>query len=405
MKRRASEKPPRPTVALLIESSSAFGRELQRGILAYVREHDTWSIQLPDNEPGVEHLTTFSAGKPDGCIARIVDRRMANRLKALHIPVVDVAGGRDLSIGCWVATNHGRLVQLGIEHLQRRGFQRMAFCGDSRFDWSNLRQKLFTQYARELELEAFIYRPGAKSAKPQSWKRIRRNLEDWVRSLPKPIGILTSHDLRGQQLLDACRGAEVQVPEQVAVLGVDNDEIICNLCKPRLSSIVPNAYRSGYVAAQLLDDMLTKRLKKPVGVEIDPERVERRPSTDILVFEDQIVRDAMRIIRRHACDGLKVVDVVRQMRVSRRTLDSHFVAALGRTPHDELLRLRLDRVRELLLETSLSIAAIARRAGFEREEYLNVAFKRTLGVTPGTYRRNRGSGPELFEKRASRRTL
>lgn len=403
MKRRASDKRPRPTVALLIESSSAFGRELQRGVLSYVREHDVWSIQLPDNEPGFEHLATFSSGKPDGCIARTVDRRMARKLKSLHIPVVDVAGGRDLSNGCWVATNHGKLVQLGIEHLLRRGFRRVAYCGDSRFTWSNLRQKLFKDFARQQGLEVHLYGGGGRSAATHSWRRVSVSLQDWAKSLPKPIGILASHDLRGQQLLDACRLAEVAVPEQAAVLGVDNDEIVCNLCKPRLSSIVPNAFRSGYVAAQLLDDMLSKRLKKPIGVEIDPERIERRQSTDILVFEDDIVRDAMQIIRRHACDGLKVVDVVRRMGVSRRSLDAHFVEALGRTPHDELLRLRLDRVKELLLETSLSVAAIARRAGFEREEYMNVAFKRTFGVTPGTYRRNRGGGPGLFEKQANRR--
>ncbi len=404
MKRRAAEKHARPTVALLIESSSAFGRELQRGILSYVREHDVWSIQLPDNEPGFEHLATFSSGKPDGCIARIVDRRLANKLKTLHIPVVDVAGGRDLANGCWVATNHQRLIELGVEHLLRRGFRRMAYCGDARFDWSNLRQKLFREYARQHGLELHVYRTAGRSRAAPSWKRVSASLQDWVRSLPKPIGILTSHDLRGQQLLDACRIAEVSVPEQVAVLGIDNDEIVCNLCKPRLTSIVPNAFRSGYVAAQLLDDMLSKRLKKPIGVEIDPERIERRQSTDVLVFDDKVVRDAMQIIRRHACDGLKVVDVVRRMGVSRRTLDAHFTEALGRTPHDELLRLRLDRVKELLLETSLSVASVARRAGFEREEYMNVAFKRTFGVTPGTYRRNRGGGPGLFEKQASRRS-
>ncbi len=402
MKRRAAQKPPRPTVALLIESSSAFGRELQRGILAYVREHDVWSIQLPDNEPGFEHLATFSSGRPDGCIARLVDRRLARRLKSLHIPVVDVAGGRDLANGCWVATNHLRLVQLGIEHLIRRGFRNVAFCGDHRFDWSNLRQKMFQQFAKEQGLNVAVYRPGARSSAPQPWKKVSASLQEWVNGLPKPVGILTSHDLRGQQLLDACRMADVAVPEQVAVLGVDNDEMVCNLCKPRLSSIVPNAFRSGYVAAQLLDDMLSARLSKPIGVEISPERIERRQSTDILVFEDEVVRDAMQIIRRHACDGLKVVDVVRQMKVSRRTLDAHFTETLGRTPHDELLRLRLERVKELLLETSLSVATVARRAGFEREEYMNVAFKRTFGVTPGTYRRNRGGGPGLFERQAEK---
>jgi len=318
---------------------------------------------------------------------------------------VDVAGGRDLAMGSWVATNHARVVQMGVEHFQRRGFRRIAFCGDARFDWSNLRQKLFREIGKELGLEVHVYRSAGRSRTPLSWKRVNASLQDWVRSLPRPIGILTSHDLRGQQLLDACRMAEINVPEQVAVLGIDNDEMVCNLSKPRMSSIVPNAFRSGYVAAQMLDDMLGKRLKKPIGVEIDPERIERRQSTDILVFEDKVVRDAMQIIRRHACDGLKVVDVVRRMRVSRRTLDAHFFEALGRTPHDELLRLRLDRVKELLLETSLSIAAVARRAGFEREEYMNVAFKRTFGVTPGAYRRNRGGPPGLFESQASRRSL
>jgi LacI family transcriptional regulator len=404
MKRRAAEKPQRPTVALLVESSSAFGRELLRGILSYVREHDVWSIQLPDNEPGYEQLASFSSGKPDGCIARIVDGRMARRLRHLHIPVVDVGGDRDLSNGCWVGTNHERLVQIGVDHLFRRGFRHVAFCGDPRFEWSNLRERIFKKYAKGLGLDVSACRAGTRSKTPPSWKRLSATLQSWLHSLPKPVGILASHDLRGQQLLNACRLAEIDVPAQAAVLGVDNDEVVCNLCKPPLSSIVPNAFRSGYVAAELLNSMLTKRLKKPIGVEVEPERIERRASTDVLVFEDRIVRDAMQIIRRHACDGLKVVDVVRRMRVSRRTLDSHFVEALGRTPHDELLRLRLERVKELLLETSLPVAAIARRAGFEREEYMNVAFKRTLGVTPGAYRRNRGGGADMFKNRASRRS-
>ena len=146
---------------------------------ANVREYDVWSIQLPDNEPGFEHLATFSNGKPDGCIARIVDRRMARKLKSLHIPVVDVAGGRDLSIGCWVATNHARVVQMGIEHFQRRGFRRVAFCGDARFDWSNLRQKLFRDIAKGA--------PGIGFDLHRKFNRLRINLaiaSRFLRDLP-----------------------------------------------------------------------------------------------------------------------------------------------------------------------------------------------------------------------------
>jgi LacI family transcriptional regulator len=213
---------------------------------------------------------------------------------------------------------------------------------------------------------------------------------------------MACYDIAGQRVLDACRELGIAVPEQMAVIGVDNDHLICELCMPQLSSVITNPRRTGYLAAELLDQWMNG--KKPAGEahRIEPLGVLMRRSTDILAIDDPDVAGAVRFIREHACDRINVADVLREVPVSRRILESRFLKQLGRTPHDEILRVRIDRVKRLLADTTLPISVIAQRAGFSSEDYLGVAFQRAVGKSPCLYRTEqagRGGEPGARKKR------
>jgi LacI family transcriptional regulator len=197
---------------------------------------------------------------------------------------------------------------------------------------------------------------------------------------------MACYDFRGQQILDACRMSGVAVPDEVAVIGVDNDELLCELSHPPLSSVVPNAHRTGYDAAALLNAMMDGR---KVGGEthlIPPVGIATRQSTDVLAINDAVIARTVRYIREHACRGINVQDVLKAVPQSRRRLENRFRRLLGRTPHDEIIRVQLNRVKMLLTETDLSLAQIAEKAGFEHVEYLSVVFKKEIGLPPSQYR-------------------
>jgi LacI family transcriptional regulator len=197
---------------------------------------------------------------------------------------------------------------------------------------------------------------------------------------------MACYDFRGQQVLDACRRLGLAVPDEVAVIGVDNDELLCELSDPPLTSVVPNMQRTGYEAAALLDQMIAGKTARGQTHLIPPIGIATRQSTDVLVIEDRNVARAVHYIRQHACDGIQVKDVLRVVPQSRTLLESRFKRLIGRTPHEEILRVRLARVKELLVETDLSLDQIAERTAFNHVEYLSVAFRREIGIPPSQFR-------------------
>jgi LacI family transcriptional regulator len=197
---------------------------------------------------------------------------------------------------------------------------------------------------------------------------------------------MACYDIRGREVLDVCRQLGVSVPDQVAVIGVDNDELICDLADPPLSSVIPDTERTGYEAARLLDLLMAGQAELPLAHLIKPKGIAVRSSTDVLATDDIEVSIALRFIRAHALDGIKVEDVLRAVAVSRRVLESRFERLLGRTPHEEITRVQIERVKELLTETDLPLATIADRAGYKHVEYMSVVFKRETGIPPSQYR-------------------
>jgi LacI family transcriptional regulator len=371
-------------VAVIVESSNAYARNLLRGVVNYVREHQPWSLHLVEQSRGEAAPGWLTEWKGDGILARIENQSIADAVLATGLPAVDLSAGRFASTLPWVETDDRKIAALAYQHLSDRGFQHFAFCGDDRFNWSRARGEEFTRLAQGHGTKVQVFPPAGQRVEVAAQIE---SLERWVKQLPKPIGVMACYDIRGQQLLDACRSAGVAVPEEVAVIGVDDDDLLCELTFPPLSSVVPNAIKTGYSAAALLDGMMHGAPREVVEIRVAPTGITARQSTDILAMEDRLVAGMMRFIRQHACDPIAVKDVVHEAAVSRRVLEKRFGQAIGRTPHELIVETRVSRVKTLLIATKLSLEEIAARTGFEHPEYMTVVFKRIVGDTPGRFRR------------------
>src|SRR5262249_24430831 len=203
-----------------------------------------------------------------------------------------------------------------------------------------------------------------------------KKLAKWLERLPKPIGVMACNDARGQQVLNACRDLGIVVPDELAVVGVDNDDMVCDLCDPPLSSVVPNTRKIGFEAASLLERMILGEPAPDKPVHIAPLGIVRRRSTDVLAIRDKVTAEAIRFIREHACDGITIEDVLAGLPLlSRSALERQFNKLLGRTPKAEIIRVQLDRVKELLTESDFTLTEIAAKAGFRYHEYMSALFK------------------------------
>jgi LacI family transcriptional regulator len=381
----------RRSVALLIETSNAYARGLLSGITAFIRRQEAWSVFLPEQERGALPPRWLARWRGDGIIARIENEEIAAEIMQLGVPVVDVSAARVVPSVPWVETDDAAIAQLAFSHLQERGYRRFAFCGDDRFQWSRWRRDRFLALAQQAGTTCDVFEMPTADPRSASYEAMRSKMIAWLAQLPKPIGVMAAYDIKAQQLLDACRDAGVAVPEDVAVVGVDNDELLCELCSPPLSSVAPDAFQTGWNAAELLQRMMNGETIAPTGYFLKPLRLVVRQSSDGFAIMDAHIAAAMRLIREHACDGLQVSDLLERLPLSRRTFESRFRKIVGRSPHEEILRLKLERVKELLTETDLTLVAIARRTGFAHDEYLSVAFKRVIGVPPSVFRNEQRS--------------
>lgn len=379
--------PARRNVALLMETSNAYARGLLDGVISYVQQSHTWSVYLPEQERGAAPPEWLKNWKGDGIIARIETEEIAKAVRRTRLPVVDVSAARHVEGIPWLETDDDQIAQLAADHLLERGFRQLAFCGDPGFNWSVWRETAFAKHVSNANADYFVHQSTPRLSPGYSWNRDRRSLTRWLKSLPRPIGIMACYDIKAQQLLAICRDEGISVPDEVAVIGVDNDRRLCELCDPPLSSVIPNSLKTGFEAAALLDRLMAgHRPSKPMRL-ISPLGVRTRQSTDVLAIEDPEIVQAMQFIRANAFTGINVCDVLREIPVSRRVLESRFQKLTGRTPHEEILRLRIERACQLLIETDLPLTSIATAAGFRHAEYLSVAFKRSVGQTPGAFRR------------------
>lgn len=377
----------RHRVALLIETSNAYARGLLQGIYSHIREQGNWATYFPELSRGDRPPESLKRWRGDGIIARIENKTIAEAVAKLNIPVIDVSATGALPNTPWVETHDESIAHLAVQHLQERGFRNFAFCGDDRFAWSRYRsdgmKRILAQ--RGYSCHTFGENDYARAAGRRSPDE-EQQLTTWIESLPKPVGVLCCYDIRGRQLIEICQRNQIAVPEQVAILGVDNDDLVCNLAETPLSSIIPNAHGAGYLAASLLAQMLAGEKIEAKAHLLEPLGIETRQSTDSLAIDDQELIRAARFIREHACSGIKVDDILREVSLTRRVLESRFKRYFGHSPHDAIQRVRLRRAEELLKETDLPLTVIADRAGFIHAEYFSVVFKKWKGIAPSQFR-------------------
>ncbi len=391
----------RPHVALLIETSRAYGRGLLEGIASYSRAHGPWAIYCPERSLADDVPRWLPGWRGHGIIARVETRSLAAAIQATGLPAVDLRGKLDLPFPL-IETNDRLVAHLAAEHLLERGFRHFAYCGFAGVNYSARRLKYFPTWLAERGFRCHIYPPPDAPAPSLDDDRVVTQLEQeahgllyedqlaaWVASLPRPIGIMACNDIRGQQVLNACRAIGVQVPDEVAVVGVDNDQLLCELSDPPLSSVMPDTRRIGYEAAALLNRMMQGDPPPQGKIFIEPAGIIARQSTDVTAIDDPHVAQAVRFIRQHACHGITVEDVLDHVGISRAALDRRFTALLHRTPKAEILRVRLARIEDLLVHTDLTLPAIAELAGFKHVEYMCTVFKQKTGRTPGQHRRER----------------
>jgi len=384
----------RPRVVLLVETSNSYCRELLRGIYAYIQENGPWSTYLTEQargDPAPKWVLDNLQG--DGIIARIENRRIAEAVMKTGLPVVDVSAARIVPEIPWVETDDAAMARLAAEHLLDRGFRHFGFVGNDRFHWSKWREEEFVRVVKQAENTCSVFRPQPSGRRlPMNLMEEEKQLVTWIQKLPKPTGVMACYDVRGQQLLDVCHRIGVAVPDEMAVVSVDNDEMLCSLSDPPLSSVIPNTHQTGYEAARMLDRLMSGKSSGKHSLKIAPLGIATRQSSDVLAVADHHISQAMHFIREHACEGIKVDDVLKAVPLSRRVLEHRFKRLLGYSPHDEILRMQFQRVVELLSETALPLATIAEHAGFRHAEYLSVAFKKRYNVTPSEYRRQNQRG-------------
>jgi LacI family transcriptional regulator len=394
IRRKTAPPPRRRRVALLVDFSRAYGRALLLGVAKFVREHHEWSVQSEEWRWTEAVPAWLGHWKGDGLIVWVETPELAATVRRLGKPAVDVRGAVP---GCGlplVDTENETVARLAAEHLRQRGFRHFAFCGFADANYSAKREYSFRQSVAREGFTCAIYQPPATSPNLPTIEHekrgllFQRHLAAWLKSLPKPVGIMACNDIRGQQVVNACRRLDLLVPEEVAIVGVDNDQIFCELSDPSLTSVELDTLRIGYQASALLESLMAGGHAPAKPILIPPVGIVTRRSTDVLAIEDSQLVAGMRFLREHLFHGITVNDIARAAGMSRRVFERRFAAQVGRSPKAEVLHLRLERVKQLLADTDWPLAKIAERTGFNYSEYLHAVFSEKTGTTPGEFRRN-----------------
>ncbi len=374
-------------IGLVFNHNLAYSRGVLRGIKHYAQRQPHW-ILVPLDTEGLT-LPAQRALRPAGLIAHVFSVFLAKTLRALRRPLVNTSAVlRDLPFPR-VGVDHVAVGRLAAEHLRERGLRHFAFVGHPRHLYATQREEGFRQglAAAGSNLACYYERRDRSYRRRGQLLALDVDLQRWLRTLPTPVGIFACHDVWGLQVVEACRLAELRVPEDVAIVGVDNDDLLCELARPSLSSVAVPAERIGSEAAGLLNRLLAGAKPPRQPLLIPPLGVVARQSSDVLALRDPDVAAAVRFIRDHGHLDVTVADVLREVPVGRRSLERRFRALLERGVWEEIRRIHLERARELLATTALSMTEVAEQAGFTDQQQLSRVFRQETGLTPTAYRR------------------
>ena len=376
-------------VAVLVDTSRSYGRDIVRGIRCYVAEHGPWSLYVEPRDLHSCFPDWLEKWPGDGIIARTVDAQLLTKLKATKLPVIELRSTMLKHPFPFVGMDNSLVGKRVAEHLRNRGFQRFACCLDTSEKFYMQRCEHFKETLRQHGFESDIFQSAAPAKKRPRWDQHQRALSEWLASLEKPVGIFAVNDQLGFWVLDAARRAGIPVPEEVAVVGAENDRMLCDTAWPPLSSVQLRGRAVGHEAARLLDEWIHNGTRPPRETLLPPGDIIVRQSSDIVAVEDARIAKALRFIRQHAIEGIDVSRVAREVALSRSALERRMKSIIGRSPGEEINRIRFGHVETLLAQTDLTLDQIAERAGFQHPQYMAEAFRKRSAITPGEFRKRR----------------
>ena len=386
--KRSTRIPVRPRhIALIIETSKVYGREILRGIGHYLRLHPEWLVYTAERGHDDPDPAWLANWKGDGIITRSLDQRLCRSAAARGVSVVSLRHLLDRPHFPTIFPDQELIAQRVAGHFLERGFRNFAYVGVAGSKgWERIRRDAYVRSLNQHGVANIFIRPVLASS-GLSWEEEQEQIAAWIRVLPLPVGIMVTHDTQGVQVLDACRRIGVRVPDDVAIVSADNDPVLCEVATPPLSSLDQNAHKLGFEAATLLDRIMRGEKVENRNYFIEPGHVVTRQSSDVLATEDKGVAKAIRFIRENAFKSIDVDTVARASGMSRRALEKKFTQFVKRTPLEEIQEARYRRVRQLLLETDYVLPQIAELTGFQYQEYMVRFFKKRTGFTPGAFRR------------------
>jgi len=407
-------------IALVLPTEFAYARGVLRGIIAATRERNLYAAGMPQRKfadlpwlfrvyRGIyghssKYLTRwFNDWNPDGIICQIYDDRLAKVYRQTRKPVVELFESRSKSEFPRILPDDVATGELAARHFLERGFRHFAYFGAPWMLWSREREVGFhgeiektfrtrVESGRAGDSGPFTFssydsgRDSGAAAFGGSHERRAAAMGSWLRTLPRPLALFSANDLWGFELLQAAREGGLNVPEDVAILGVDDEELLCEIAHPPLSSIRIGAEQIGRLSVALLEQLLRNKRAPATIPRVAPIEVVTRQSTDVLAVDDADVAAALRHIRQHAVKGLSVKQLLDEVPVNRRTLERRFISVLGHTPLEEIRRIRMERAK-VLLQTDLPIYEVANQCGFATPEYMATSFLQAMGMTPTAYRR------------------
>lgn len=365
-----------------------YGRDVVSGIGKYCATFGKWEFYLePSYEIAVATASeAIHVWKADGIIAHVGDQRLVPMLARADKPVVNTSSSLNVKSIPSVLIDNVAVGRVAAEYFLQRGHSTFAFCGDGR-SYSQHRREGFFQVLRQHGHDSADLEKDCPRDVLSNWMLLRSHLRDWVLGLPKPIAIMACNDVVGRELILVCQQAGITVPEEVAVVGVDNEELFCSMLHPPLSSVDIPAERVGYEAAALLHRMIKGRRPPEQPILIPPIGVTVRQSSELPDIPDPRVAQALEFITGHAHEPISVKDVLQHVLVSRRSLERAFLGILNRSPGAEISRAHLELAKRLLLRTDLPIAEVAVRSGFTSASMLSTVWRRATGIAPQKYRR------------------
>ncbi|MBI9017722.1 MAG: DNA-binding transcriptional regulator [Phycisphaerae bacterium] len=376
-------------VVLFLESSRQYGRDLISGIAQYSLLHGPWTFYKEDTFYCRQHskINDFSWIKrwgADGIITR--DFQEIHKLKDLGLPIIAVEAFQEaISDIVEIVSDHKQIGVLACDYFMSHGFHNFAYCGFQDMPWSMRRAESFADAIGKKEYKVDIF--NSKSQRLTNWDKEYPILIDWLKSLPKPVAILCCNDDRGNDIIEACKTAGLKVPYEVAVLGVDNDQQVCDLTNPPLSSITLSTQKAGYLAAEALDRLISGQKVQTANIQVKVLGVHSRQSTDSMAIDDRQVAQALHYINQNDKKLIQVSDVLEAVGCSRKGLDQKFQRCLGHSVFAEIRRMRIQNICNMLSNTNISISEIALKLGYNDADHIARFFKQEKDITPMEYRK------------------